>query len=177
MKSKSPGNRPGWKRCTEFMAGPPACTRRQMGVPIPKTFNRPGPCHRLMVVLMAGGMLISGQRMMSGTWTPLVNSAPNGIGTMLLLTDGTVLGQAGSATSWCRLTPDIHGSYVNGTWSILTPMNDSRLYCSSDVLRDGRGIHRRGGIWHRYELGGGLRSGEQCLDPGPVAARGPDMFL
>lgn len=54
---------------------------------------------------------------------------------MMLLTDGTVifLGQPCS-----RLTPDIHGSYVNGTWSTLAPMHDSRTYYSSQVLRDGR---------------------------------------
>ena len=75
---------------------------------------------------------------MGGTWTPLVNFAPGGIGTMLLLSDGTVLAQSGSGAAWCRFTPDIHGSYVNGTWSTLAPMNYTRLYYSSDVLRDGR---------------------------------------
>ncbi len=79
-----------------------------------------------------------GQGTMGGTWTPLAHSAPGGVGTMLLLTDGTVMAQNGSATVWCRLTPDTLGSYVNGTWSTLSPMTYSRLYYSSDVLRDGQ---------------------------------------
>ena len=79
--------------------------------------------------------------MMGGTWTPVANFAPSGVGTMLLLTDGTVLAQGGwgaASTIWHRLTPDIHGSYVNGTWSTVAPMNYTRLYYSSAVLRDGR---------------------------------------
>ena len=39
--------------------------------------------------------------------------------------------------SWFRLTPDIHGSYVNGTWTSLAAMNSVRLYFSSDVLTNG----------------------------------------
>ena len=96
---------------------------------------------RLGWLLLAGGLLLPAQKMMGGTWTPLVNGAPSGIETMLLLTDGTVLAQGGggaAVTTWHRLTPDVHGSYVNGTWSSPTPMNNTRLYYSSDVLRDGR---------------------------------------
>jgi hypothetical protein len=93
---------------------------------------------RFAWLLVAGGLLWSGPKTMGGTWTPLVHYAPGGIGTMLLLTDGTVMAQNGSGAAWCRLTPDIHGSYVNGTWSSLAPMNYTRLYGSSDVLRDGR---------------------------------------
>ena len=57
---------------------------------------------------------------------------------MLLLTDGTVMCQNSGNTAWYQLTPDIHGSYLNGTWSTLAPMHDSRRYYSSQVLRDGR---------------------------------------
>ena len=57
---------------------------------------------------------------------------------MLLLTDGTVMCQNSGNTTWYLLTPDIHGSYLNGTWSTLAPMHDSRRYYSSQVLRDGR---------------------------------------
>ena len=60
---------------------------------------------------------------------------------MLLLPDGTVMAAAqpsDAGIEWYRLTPDIHGSYVNGTWTTLAPMHDSRLYYSSAVLRDGR---------------------------------------
>src|SRR6185295_10266282 len=39
---------------------------------------------------------------------------------------------------WYRLTPDATGSYVNGTWTTLTNMHDSRLYYATQVLKDGR---------------------------------------
>ena len=76
--------------------------------------------------------------MAGGTWTPLANSAPNTIALMLLLPDGTVMGADGGGANWYRLSPDIHGSYVNGTWTTLAPMHDTRLWFSSDVLTDGR---------------------------------------
>ncbi len=80
-----------------------------------------------------------------GNWTPLINIAPDSSGgVMLLLTDGTVIvkGYTGGADSigsvWSKLSPDINGSYVNGTWSTIVPMHDSRLYFASQVLKDGR---------------------------------------
>ena len=57
---------------------------------------------------------------------------------MLLLSDGTVMAENNGGNAWYRLKPDSHGSYVNGTWSSLASMHDTRLYFSSDVLRDGR---------------------------------------
>jgi hypothetical protein len=90
------------------------------------------------VLLAIGGLLLP-WRAMGGTWTPLNNTAPSSVLTMLLLSDGSVMAQqAGATTTWYRLTPDSHGSYVNGTWSTLASMHDSRLYYSSQVLRDGR---------------------------------------
>jgi hypothetical protein len=77
-----------------------------------------------------------------GTWTPLANQAPDTIGTMMFLPDGTVMAQGGgsgfSAKTWYRLTPDSSGSYVNGTWSRLASSNLGRLYYPSNVLPDGR---------------------------------------
>jgi hypothetical protein len=77
----------------------------------------------------------------AGTWTRLNNTAPNGISLMLLLTDGTVMAQVSGPSGtngWCKLTPDSRGSYINGTWSTLASMHDTRLYGSSDVLTNGR---------------------------------------
>ena len=80
----------------------------------------------------------------AGTWTALANSAPDNIDTALLLTDGSVMAASGTpnngniGNAWYKLTPDIHGSYVNGTWSTRAPMHDARLYYSSQVLKDGR---------------------------------------
>ena len=73
-----------------------------------------------------------------GTWTALTNSAPSGVNVMLLLSDGTVMAQGGGGSSWYRLTPDGHGSYLNGTWTTLASMHDTRQYYSLQVLRDGR---------------------------------------
>jgi len=75
---------------------------------------------------------------LAGTWTKITNSPPSGVGLMELLSDGTVMVQNGESATWYRLTPDIHGSYVNGTWTTLSFMNDTRLYNSTQVLTDGR---------------------------------------
>jgi hypothetical protein len=72
-----------------------------------------------------------------GTWTKLAQTPPSVINFTTLLPDGTVMG-SDSSTNWFRLTPDNHGSYVNGTWTTLAPMNDSRLYFGSQILTDGR---------------------------------------
>jgi hypothetical protein len=72
-------------------------------------------------------------------WTALANTAPSSIGTMELLTDGTVLAQgAGTNAAWYKLTPDVNGSYVNGTWSTMASMSDGRLYTATNILLDGR---------------------------------------
>ncbi len=73
---------------------------------------------------------------LSGVWSagPV---APGGLGTMLLLTDGTVIAQSGEY--WNRLSPDVHGSYANGSWSALPQslMNTQRLYFGSAILPSG----------------------------------------
>jgi uncharacterized repeat protein (TIGR01451 family) len=82
----------------------------------------------------------------AGTWVPLNNPAPGGVGidTMLMLPDGTIMAAEGVdpagniGSNWWRLTPDIHGSYLNGTWSQRASMHDSRLYYTSEVMPDGR---------------------------------------
>ncbi len=78
----------------------------------------------------------------AGTWTRLAHNAPSGVNLMLLLPDGTVMAAKNNGSTigngWYRLTPDIHGSYVNGTWTTLASAHDTRLYYPSQVLRDGR---------------------------------------
>ncbi len=73
-----------------------------------------------------------------GTWTALNNQPPFSAGTMLLLTDGTVMCQQSGTQRWHRLTPDANGSYKNGTWSNLASGPNAPLYFSSAVLQDGR---------------------------------------
>ncbi len=78
---------------------------------------------------------------------------------MLLLSDGSVIAQnSDTSAAWYRLTPDIHGSYTNGTWQTLAAMHDTRLYNSSDILKDGR-MFIAGG-----EYGIGKKTGE-VYDP------------
>src|SRR5436309_1382231 len=95
-----------------------------------------------------------------GTWTALTNLSPHSSGgAMLLLSDGTVLAKSSSGTDtygniYDKLTPDIHGSYLSGTWSSIAPMHNTRLYYSTQVLMDGR-VYVAGG-----EYGSGTDSGE-----------------
>jgi alpha-tubulin suppressor-like RCC1 family protein len=84
-------------------------------------------------------LALEGRGLAAGAWTPLVRTAPGSIGLMMLLSDGTVLAMDSSTSAACyRLTPDSTGSYVNGTWTTLGSMNSTRLYYSSQVLKDGR---------------------------------------
>lgn len=74
-----------------------------------------------------------------GSWTKLTHAPPGPISLMLLLSDGTVIAaNANTSSNWYRLTPDIHGSYLNGTWTTLAAMHDTRLYYSSEILTNGR---------------------------------------
>ncbi len=74
----------------------------------------------------------------AGVWTRLAKGSPGPLGLMLLLSDGKVMAQQLDGKLWYLLTPDIRGSYVNGSWSTLVPMQDTRTWYSSVVLRDGR---------------------------------------
>jgi hypothetical protein len=81
----------------------------------------------------------------------------------LLLTDGTVIAHAGSSADWYKLTPDINGSYVNGTWSqiaslpIINGTQYAPLYFASAVLPDGRviimGGEYNGGVGDHTNMG------------------------
>jgi hypothetical protein len=90
----------------------------------------------LALLVIVSGLLGAGYAKAGGTWTALTTAPPVGLNNCLLLSDGTVLGMNG-AGQCARLTPDIYGSYINGTWTTLTTMNSSRLFFSSDVLTNG----------------------------------------
>ncbi|MCE9594427.1 MAG: hypothetical protein K8S98_09545 [Planctomycetes bacterium] len=97
---------------------------------------------------------VAGSTASAGTWTKLIHNAPQPINLMLQLSDGTVMAaRFDNAISnvWYKLTPDATGSYVNGTWTTLAAMHDTRLYYPSQVLRDGR-VFVAGG---EYGSGGG----------------------
>ena len=103
------------------------------------------------------------QALAVGRWIRLANKPPKpanflGLGLKLLLPDGTVMAQlctnsVSCGNQWARLTPDSHGSYVNGTWSTMPPMHYERTAFSSAVLPDGR-VFVIGGEYTN-DIGGG----------------------
>ncbi|MEP6513703.1 MAG: T9SS type A sorting domain-containing protein [Parafilimonas sp.] len=117
--------------------------------------KKPFICFSMLLMILFAG--ISTQNYGQGTWIPVATSAPdiNG-GGCLLLSDGSVIcksfsgGFDGIGNIYDKLTPDINGSYANGTWSTIAPMNNTRLYYSSQVLKDGR-VYVAGG---EYGTGG-----------------------
>jgi len=106
-------------------------------------FKTPGV---VFAVLLLWAGLAEGQ-----TWTPLANTPSFNANTALLLTDGTVMVQDTESPNWWLLTPDQNGSYVNGTWKVMSSMapNYGPLYHASAVLPDGRVIIEGG----EYNLG------------------------
>lgn len=78
---------------------------------------------------------------MAGTWSKLPE-APFAVGTMLLLTDGSVFSSEGMTPRWWRLTPDGNGEY-GSDWTRtadLPPLSDTPyepLDFASAVLADG----------------------------------------
>jgi hypothetical protein len=82
---------------------------------------------------------------MAGTWTSLTSQPTFNAGTMLLLTDGSVLchdepnsGGVTATRHWWRLVPDAQGSYRNGTWHQVADSSWAPLYFACTLLRDGR---------------------------------------
>lgn len=118
----------------------------------------------------------------AATWTPLRNAAPDKAGTMLLLTDGTVMVQqngAGNTAQWMKLSPDPGGGYVAGMWSKLAAMGTPRLYFPSHVLPDGR-VWVLGGEYSASATAVHLNTGE-IYDPvadrwSPIAKHPQALF-
>jgi hypothetical protein len=119
---------------------------------------------KLLLLLIAYSLFLTTSHA-QGTWNVLTNPAPdNNFGPMILLTDGTVMclttdssGYAsmnGEGNVWDLLTPDSTGSYLNGTWTQLPAMHDTRLYCATWVLPDGN-LYVAGG-----EYGSGISTAE-----------------
>jgi hypothetical protein len=83
-----------------------------------------------------------------GTWQLLTNQPAVvdafdcGVGSPILLTDGTVIVADDGCADWWKLTPDAFGSYVNGTWRQIAspPAGYTPLYHATAVLPDGRVI-------------------------------------
>jgi hypothetical protein len=75
---------------------------------------------------------------MPGTWQPLTHQPTFNTSTSILLSDGRIMFQEEATNHWHALTPDKHGSYVDGTWSALADMSFWRRYYPSGMLKDGR---------------------------------------
>jgi len=76
------------------------------------------------------------------SWQPLANQPLTfAAGPCFLMTDGSVLVQdAFTLTDWWKLTPDVNGNYVQGTWTQLPslPATYAPFGFVSAVLKDGR---------------------------------------
>ena len=110
----------------------------------------------------------------AGTWQPLTHQppvpaivdpatntvlGPGGASYPLLLTDGSVIVQNNSGYfadgKIFKLTPDVNGSYVNGTWSQLASMPYIPGASAQAVLPDGRVIIEGGefsGVYQNFTL-------------------------
>ena len=91
-------------------------------------------------VLAVAALLALSCASIAQTLTTLAHQPPDGAQLTFQLTDGTVMAQGNGASDWWKLTPDINGSYVNGTWSQLAnlPAGYVPYAFSSAVLADGR---------------------------------------
>lgn len=74
------------------------------------------------------------------TLTSLKNQPPGGAFLGFQLTDGTLMFQANDDSDWWKLTPDINGSYVNGTWTKLASLEHGYVpdAFASAVLANGK---------------------------------------
>lgn len=109
------------------------------------------------VVIASALLAIMPLKSAAGTWTALTAAPPVSVNEALVLSDGSILTDNGSGQC-ARLTPDIHGSYINGTWTQLSSMNFSRLFFSTEMLTNGT-VFVAGG-----EYGNGSDHGE-IFDP------------
>lgn len=76
----------------------------------------------------------------TGTWSTVSSTSPEFYsGTMILLTDGSVMVQSNlNFQRWTRLIPDSTGSYINGTWTAVAPMSRARRNFASIILPSGK---------------------------------------
>ena len=121
--------------------------------------GRPGGGGRIAGAAAYAAEMLESRMLLSGTWTPLTNAAPDRVGTMLLLPNGSVMTSSSPyGSGWALLTPDSSGSYVNGTWTSLANSNYARGDFASQVLPDGRVLFIGG------EYGDGKKTAE-VYDP------------
>jgi len=101
--------------------------------------SRKGSCILSKLLTAAVVLVVMSFPLLAQTLTPLTNQPKDGIDTALLMTDGTVVAQDYLYPNhWWKLTPDINGSYVNGTWNRLANLPYAPYASASAVLADGR---------------------------------------
>ena len=104
----------------------------------------------VLVWLILGATLLRAQ-----SWQNVTAPLPRKISATapILLSDGSVLVHNSCGPDWYKLTPDSSGSYVNGTWSTISPLPSgyAPLYFGSAVLPDGRLVIEGG----EYNASGG----------------------
>ncbi len=85
-------------------------------------------------------LLVASSLSFAQTLTNLAHPAPDGGIYAFQMTDGTVIVQGYNENDWWKLTPDINGSYLNGTWTQLAslPAGYVPYAMASAVLADGR---------------------------------------
>jgi hypothetical protein len=131
-----------------------------------------------LVRITAAALLVTPLLAAAGTWQTLTNPPPlpdifdpsgndlypGGAGFPLLLTDGGVLVQNVGDGKIFKLTPDLKGSYVNGTWSQLATMPYVSYAGAQAVLPDGRVI-MEGGEYSDYDFKFLLTNNGAIYDP------------
>src|SRR5581483_11805665 len=75
-------------------------------------------------------ILLSPSIAAAGTWAPLTHAPPPGVLNGLLLGGGTVVG-GDRGQNWDRVSPDNQGGYVNGMWTAMGGIHDTRLFYAS----------------------------------------------
>jgi len=136
-------------------------TVHAQGIPPPVATGAPGEPTSPAPSHAQNQAPISGAPPVVGSWTALSNRPAEGIGTMLLLTDGTIMAQGGGGHNWYKLTPDTGGNYAGGTWTSLAAMHQTRLYYASAVMRNGQ-VFVAGG---EYSDAGGDTNTAEVYDP------------
>src|ERR1700757_1471305 len=121
---------------------------------------------RIFSCLTAVLMLSLSSWAAANKWQLLTTPAPTPfLDVMLLMPDGSVMIlSANDNQTWVKLTPDVYGNYVNGTWSVVGKMNIPRLYFASQVLQDGR-VWITGGEYTGPYYDSNITGSSETFDP------------
>jgi hypothetical protein len=96
------------------------------------------PAHRPKPTRKITGADVARAR--AGGWIAVSNvpNFPNGAGTEMLMTDGSVMIADNCSALWYSLAPDANGNYATGTWTAKAAPSYAPLYFASAILPDGK---------------------------------------